>query len=497
MKTVNTVNKTTLAQFQTISQRSHQIVYFHEIHAKALTPMLIFENLQSLFKDDFTFLENLTPQETDRYSFLSFETAASFEVSATENLNAPQALTALRDFKMRHQYLGDPVILDKLTLLTGFLTHDAIRLFENIPNKFNETINQLPLVKFNLYRFNLCFDHENSTLLIGLLVEINTDISEKYLEAEELVNRMISVIFQEKAPAHFHKKIMKNNIEVTTEPNDEQYMDIVRQAKAAIYAGEVFQVVLSRTFKTSYHVSPHALYLALRQLSPSPFMFYFTIDGATIIGASPERLVRIHQQQVSVTPIAGTRRRMDKHDDLAIETSLLTDQKELAEHKMLVDLARNDVGRISKIGSVTVKNFLKVKHYSHVSHITSEVTGELADHIDAFDVLKATFPAGTLSGAPKIRALQLINELETSDRGLYGGIICRFDGNDNFDSCIAIRMAMLNEGMATIRTGAGIVFDSDPVKEKEETEQKACAMLSAIQHAHALEGVKYHDTHDR
>ena len=209
-------------------------------------------------------------------------------------------------------------------------------------------------------------------------------------------------------------------------------------------------------------------------------MFYLPINNGVIIGASPEKLIKVRNQQVEINPIAGTRQRTQQSHDEQIAAELLNDKKELAEHMMLVDLARNDLGAVCKPGSVKVKELLQVKHFSHVSHITSVVTGQLQDNLDALDALAAAFPAGTLSGAPKIRAMQIIDELETSKRGIYGGAICRLDYRGNLDSCIAIRMALLTDGMATVRAGAGIVYDSDPKSEANETRQKAQGILDAI-----------------
>ena len=217
-------------------------------------------------------------------------------------------------------------------------------------------------------------------------------------------------------------------------------MRMVEKAKDYIIRGDAFQIVISRCFKRQYSVPHLEIYKALRKVSPAPFMFYFPTETSVIIGASPERFIRVHNKQVTVNPIAGTRKRTDERPDEVIAADLLNDKKECAEHMMLVDLARNDVGVVSEPGSVEVSELLHVKHYSHVSHITSTVTGKLQEKYDAFDAFVAAFPAGTLSGAPKIRAMQIIDELETSRRGLYGGAICRLDSIGNLDSGIAIRL---------------------------------------------------------
>ncbi len=258
-------------------------------------------------------------------------------------------------------------------------------------------------------------------------------------------------------------------------------MQLVERAKQYIIEGDAFQIVLSRRFTQHYQATPFDIYRALRRISPAPYMFYIPTDDGVIVGASPEKLIKVRHNQVEINPIAGTRPRLQNNQDEIIETELLNNEKEVAEHMMLVDLARNDLGRVCAPKSVQVSDLLKVKHFSHVSHITSTVKGQLRDNMDALDALAAVFPAGTLSGAPKIRAMQIIDELETSKRGLYGGAICRLDHQGNLDSCIAIRMALLQDGKATIRTGAGIVYDSDPKSEANETRQKAQSVLAAIQ----------------
>ncbi len=271
---------------------------------------------------------------------------------------------------------------------------------------------------------------------------------------------------------------------VESDTSDAEFINLVVKAKEYITLGDAFQIVLSRCFKRNYSVPPFKIYKTLRKVSPAPFMFYFPIYDIIIMGASPERLIRVHNKEVTVNPIAGTRKKTVDRSDQNMTNELLSDKKELAEHMMLVDLARNDVGAVCEPGSVKVCDFLQVKHYSHLSHITSTVTGKLKEKYDALDALKAAFPAGTLSGAPKIRAMEIIDELELSHRGLYGGALCRIDASGNFDSCIAIRMAVLKEGVATIRTGAGIVYDSNPAAEAQETVLKAQSMLNAISAAH-------------
>lgn len=265
-----------------------------------------------------------------------------------------------------------------------------------------------------------------------------------------------------------------------------QFEAAVEKCREYIYAGDVFQVALSQRISLPYHAAPLDLYRALRTLNPSPYMYYLDLGDFHIAGASPEILVRLEQGEVTVRPIAGTRRRGDNEEqDAALAAELLSDPKELAEHLMLVDLGRNDVGRVARIGSVAVTDRMTIERYSHVMHIVSNVTGQLADSLDAIDVLKATFPAGTLSGAPKIRAQEIIESLEPDKRGIYSGAVGYIGWNGNMDTAIAIRTALIKDRRVHIQVGAGIVADSDPASEWEETMNKGRAVFRAVAMAHA------------
>jgi len=261
-------------------------------------------------------------------------------------------------------------------------------------------------------------------------------------------------------------------------------MKRVERAKEYIQAGDIIQVVLSQRFSTQLHCAPFDIYRALRSINPSPYLFYLRIDDLVLLGASPEVMVRLEGNVIELRPLAGTRRRgKTKEDDLEMERDLLADEKERAEHIMLVDLGRNDVGRVAEIGSVGVTELMGVERYSHVMHIVSNVRGVLARGKNAFDVFRATFPAGTVSGSPKIRAMEIIEELEPVRRGPYGGAVGYFSFSGNMDTCITIRSILIKEGKAYIQVGAGIVADSQPEKEYEETLNKAQAIFRAIQQA--------------
>ena len=262
----------------------------------------------------------------------------------------------------------------------------------------------------------------------------------------------------------------------------DDYIRAVGLVKNYIEEGDVMQVVLAQDFSQDFQNDPFDLYRALRQLNPSPYMYYLDLDECQIVGASPEILVRLEEDKVTLRPIAGTRKRgSNTEEDLANEKDLLTDPKEIAEHLMLIDLGRNDVGRVSEMGTVQVTDKMIVEKYSHVMHIVSNVTGTLSKDLDAIDALKASLPAGTLSGAPKIRAMQIINELEPSSRGIYGGAIGYISWNGNIDTAIAIRTAVIKDNVIHVGAGAGIVADSIPENEWLECKQKAKVFLDAME----------------
>lgn len=267
-----------------------------------------------------------------------------------------------------------------------------------------------------------------------------------------------------------------------SEVSRQQYEEWVRCAVEYIRAGDIFQVVLAQRVHQSYEGDLFSIYRTLRQLNPSPYMYYLSMGESAIIGASPEMLVRVDHETVETRPIAGTRRRgRTQAEDEQLAAELLADEKERAEHLMLVDLGRNDLGRICRYGSVSVTEFMSVEYFSHVMHLVSSVQGLLREGITALEALMACFPAGTLSGAPKIRALEVIHELEGRRRGVYGGAICYFDFSGNMDSCIAIRTVVAHRGELTFQSGAGIVLDSNPGREYEETEQKLASSIGAVE----------------
>ena len=368
----------------------------------------------------------------------------------------------------------------------GFLGYDMVRFMEELPDD-REPIN-LPDSSFIVPKIVLVHDSFRQTVTIVCWVKIdhNAEIDAKtlYSGAVELINGVIARINQP-VSQHFieeSRNQASTHHEFSSNMEKEQFKDMVEKAKEYIRAGDIIQVVLSQRFHTTTRLSPLVLYRALRHINPSPYLFYLQLGDVIQIGSSPEILVRKDGSNIELRPIAGTRKRgATPEEDLALEEELLADPKETAEHLMLVDLGRNDVGRVAKGGHVQVRDLLIIERYSHVMHIVSGVHGEIADGKDQFDVLAACFPAGTVSGAPKIRAMEIIDELEPDKRGAYAGSVGYFGFSGNMDFCITIRTFVMSGENLWIQAGAGIVADSDPEKEFEETVNKSLGLRRAVE----------------
>ncbi len=446
----------TREEFTALSKRGRRVAVFQEMAADLITPIAAF---QALTKpgDGSVLLESAVHEhDLGRYSFIGLNPIA--EAFSLEDLQHKLE---------KYRCVDTPSLPPLAGGAVGFISYDAVRLFEKIPDRHpNEE--GLPDLFFQFHETLLIFNHERHLLTIAAIAEGDYDNA---LEKIEKVKELLSSAKMARNPIEPHRE------RVECDSGDEEFCRMVEQAKAHIIRGDAFQIVLSRRFQRRVHAPPLDIYRALRLVSPAPFMFYISYKDTAIVGASPERLVKVKEGKVETMPIAGTRPR---GDDERMEKELQEDVKENAEHLMLVDLGRNDIGRVAEAGSVRVKEFKKVRLFSHVMHLVSIVEGRLRGDLQALDVLKAVFPAGTLSGAPKVRAMQIIDALEKSRRGLYGGAICTIDSLGNLDSCIAIRFALVQKGVATVRTGAGIVFDSDPQKEAEETRHKAKSVLEAI-----------------
>ncbi len=366
----------------------------------------------------------------------------------------------------------------------GYLSYDMVRYFEEIPDRKKDGID-LPDLYFVITDTILIFDNINQTIKVVSNAHIeDSDIEKVYKETTEKIDRIIRKLRDGRNLESAKKIKGRTNPTFTPNMDREHFCRMVNRAKEYIKAGDIFQVVLSQRFRTEVSSDPFDIYRALRVINPSPYMYYLHFDDIDIAGSSPEVLVRCEDRKIEVRPIAGTRRRgLSEDEDNRMMEELLADPKERAEHIMLVDLGRNDVGRVSETGKVSVNELMVVEKYSHVMHMVSNVHGILFQDKDSFGLIKACFPAGTVSGAPKIRAMEIIEELEPSRRGIYAGAVGYFSFSGNMDTCIIIRTILIKDRVAYIQAGAGIVADSDPEKEYQETVSKARAMVSAVEMA--------------
>ena len=366
------------------------------------------------------------------------------------------------------------------SLISGYFSYDAIRYAEKIPNKCK---NDLKLPDVRLLRPRTVIIHDNLKKKIFYIVNIFNDVKipnykKKYFEIENEINALL--IQASSSKINYHPDT-KTNIVVKSNISKNKFISMVNKAKKYIKIGDIFQVVLSQRFEVKLTKKPLDIYKKLRVINPSPFMYYFNFSDFQIIGASPEILVRLRDNKITVRPIAGTRPRgKNIKEDNFFAKDLLKDKKELSEHLMLLDLGRNDAGKVSKVGSIKVTESFIVEKYSHVMHIVSNVIGTYNKKYSKFKSLLAGFPAGTVSGAPKIRAMEIIDELETTKRKVYAGGIGYFSANGEFDTCIALRTAVAKNNKFYVQAGAGIVADSNPIKEYEETVNKAKALLNAL-----------------
>lgn len=375
----------------------------------------------------------------------------------------------------------------------GFFGYNTLRYFENLPAHRKDAV-RVPDMRFLFVDEMIAFDHlkQEIQLIVNLHVEpgdTEYTISEKYRQVCERIEQLATKV---SAPFQAEQRIQvaaqaPAPLNVEANMTREQYEQLVVQAKEYIAAGDIFQVVLSQRFSVKTDVDPFAVYRLLRTLNPSPYMYYLEYEGETVVGTSPELLVRVEDEKVEMRPIAGTRKRgATPQEDELLAADLLADKKERAEHYMLLDLGRNDVGKVSSYGSVKVEEALVIENYSHVMHMVSHVTGKLREGLHAFDALLSAFPAGTVSGSPKLRAMEIIAELEPDSRHLYAGAIGYISFDGSLDSCITIRTLFFQDGYAHVQAGAGIVADSVPSSEYQETVNKAAAMISALEKAEQL-----------
>ena len=491
-----------IEEFREYARNNNVIPVYRRILADGETPLGIYKKLAKNNPGTFLLESAEHGGAWSRYSFIGVhsKTTLTEEDGVAKWLGTPPAgvprdMDPLQALRKTVAHLKTPVIagLPPLTGgLVGYMGYDAVRRLETLPSLSEDDLN-LPEIAFMLTSDLAVMDHSDGTVTL-IANAINWDgsddrVDEAYAESVERLDRMY-LDLQSALPGDVREIPEFKAPDFDRNISADEFRAKVEIAKEEIRAGEAFQIVISQRFSTPVNADALDVYRALRLSNPSPYMYIFRFEsGFDVVGSSPEALVKVTGREVMVHPIAGTRKRSASlEEDVRLGEELLADPKERAEHLMLVDLGRNDVGRVCTPGSVEVIDFMHIERYSHVMHIVSTVVGELSESAAPIDALFSVFPAGTLSGAPKPRAMEIIERLEPTRRGLYGGAIGYFDFTGNIDTCIAIRTALIKDGRAFVQAGAGVVADSDPESENQETINKAAAVLTAINTANAMRG---------
>ncbi|RPI21959.1 MAG: anthranilate synthase component I [Acidobacteria bacterium] len=441
------------------------MVYHKTVLADLLTPVSAYLKVAANAKRAFLLESVEGGEKIGRYSFIGVNPYQCFDGNFAEFRNGFPAVEP-----------ADPDLPPFTGGAVGIFCYDLIREFERLPGRQTA---DLPSVMMDYYSTVLAFDH-----LLHRIVIMSHDSMGR---VEELERRLLEGPLGVALPS---PDAASGTTDFKTEDDGARFRESVDEAKEYIRAGDIFQVVLSQRFSASFTGEPFNVYRALRYLNPSPYLFFLKRDEFCVAGSSPEMLLRVQGSGLEYRPIAGTRRRGRTPDEeKALEQELLADEKERAEHVMLVDLGRNDLGRVSEFGTVSVEDFMFLEKYSHVMHLVSALRARLRDGVDRFDALAACFPAGTVSGAPKVRAMEIIDELEPCPRGIYAGAIGYLDFSGNLDTCIAIRTIVMRPGEAVFQAGAGIVADSVPELEDKECRNKARVLSHALELSHQFAGV--------
>jgi anthranilate synthase component 1 len=483
----------TFKDYCELAKQGNLIPIYQELLMDLETPLSFFKRLE---RDQYSFLlESVEGSERwARYSFLGTRPYRVFKAGGNRVeiieggrrrvINSDSPLKSLEEFLRDCQPVTVPGVPPFFGGAIGYVAYNAVEQFHEIANT-KKTPLHIPEIFFVFVQTLVAFDNLKHTIKVIDNVRVNakTNLRKAYDQAVKRINEVISSL--QKKPRGIEPRELSHghgNRKLRSNLTREAFQQAVARAKDYIKAGDIIQVVLCQRLETETSTDPFEVYRALRFINPSPYMFYLELEDLKIIGSSPETMVRLTGDTIELRPIAGTRRRGNTpEEERELEAELLADPKERAEHIMLVDLGRNDVGRVAEIGTVEVNELMAIERYSHVIHIVSNVRGKLAANKTAFDLFVSAFPAGTVSGAPKIRAMQIISELEPEKRGLYAGAIGYFGYNGNLDTCIVIRTIIMKGKRAFINAGAGIVADSDPEMEYQETLNKARAMLRAIE----------------
>ena len=478
----------TKEKFKELAQTYSVVPLVETMLADLHTPVSIYLTLRS--KTSYSFLlESVEPDERiGRFSFVGTEPiliikakgdVVEIESRGKKESRRGKILDVLDELSHRYRSMAAHEQQGFTGGFLGYFGYDRVQEIENIP-LHPTSVNDVPDAIFGLYQSVVKFDHLQQLLTVthNILVEKNHSLNDQYNEGVKILT---AILAQLSKPPVMENSFQCDLSSVQHGVDHNAFCSSVKRAKEYIYEGDIFQVVLSRRVQVPFSGDPFPVYRALRIINPSPYLFYLDYGPVKLIGSSPEVLVRVQDCIVAVMPIAGTRKRgKTEQEDKLLEEELLRDEKELAEHIMLVDLGRNDIGRVSEYGTVHVPIFKGLKRFSHVMHLVSEVQGKIKANANSIDALRACFPAGTVSGAPKVRAMEIINELEPVRRGIYAGAVGYLGFDGTLDTCIAIRTIIAANDMLTIQAGAGIVADSVPELEYKETENKAQALLDAL-----------------
>ncbi|MGC8644189.1 MAG: anthranilate synthase component I [Isosphaeraceae bacterium] len=468
-----------------------------QLTGDSLTPVSAFGRIERQ-APSFLFESVIGGEKVGRYSFLGTEPFLRFDArghevvvttpgdpGATRRYHADDPLVDLEKLVDRYRAVHLPGLPRFAGGAVGYAAYDAVRYTEHLPNVPRDD-RGLPDLSFSFFDSMVLFDHIRKTILVVAQAHLGAGTAPRaaYQTACDRVDELVDRLARP-GPELTLRDIQTEG-PVSLQPRSnftrEAYENVVKHCQEYIKAGDIFQVVPSQRFELETSARPFNIYRVLRVINPSPFLFYLTFDDFALIGSSPEILVRVEDGIVTIRPLAGTRRRgKDDAEDQALARELLADPKERAEHIMLVDLGRNDVGRVAEYNTVQLSDVMKVERYSHVMHITSNVNGRLRQGKTAFDALRAGLPAGTVSGAPKVRAMQIIDEVEPTKRGPYAGAVGYIDFTGNMDTCIALRTLVIQGQTAYVQAGGGVVYDSVPAAEYEETQNKARGLLKAIE----------------
>ncbi|MCW9707218.1 anthranilate synthase component I [Fodinibius salsisoli] len=477
-----------IKEFKKLAKNYTAIPVYRPLMADVLTPVSLFLKLRQQGQYPFLLESVEGGEQLARYSFLGRDPyqVLKYDGSAVTLQQDEQIDTldqsyfeALKDLTTQHSEPDLPNLPRLTGGAVGFSSYDTVREIEDLPQTTEQDID-VPEAIWAFYDEVFAFDHVKQQVIIikTVFVEDSSDIYERYNQAQKRLDELEKLIHK---PVPTSKSFSIDPDKLHSNVGMSQFEKMVEKAKEYVYEGDIFQVVLSQRFETDFEGDRFMLYRALRMVNPSPYLFFLDFEDFALVGSSPEVLVRVQDETAQLLPIAGTRPRgQTDEEDRAFEEDLMNDPKEIAEHVMLVDLGRNDLSRVCQPGTVKPVREQVIERYSHVMHIVSDVKGKLADDKVSVDALMQCFPAGTVSGAPKIRAMEIIDELEPTKRGPYAGAVGYFDFSGNMDTCIVIRTMLVTDSKVYIQAGAGIVADSDPQKEYIETKNKAGALVEAL-----------------